>query len=130
LIASFHEIYSLLKNEIKSPYTIETLVNNYKKILIIMIPVIPHFAYEALENINANNLTWPEYDEEFLIENIVPVVIQINGKKRALLNLKRDLNQEQVIKEIKKKKNISKYLESTKIKKIIYIKDKLINIII
>ena len=95
-----------------------------------MIPVIPHFAYEALENINVNNPTWPEYDKQFLIENIVSVVIQINGKKRALLNLKRNLNQEQVIKEIYKEKNISKYLENMKIKKIIYIKDKLINIII
>ena len=130
LIASFHEMYSLLKNEIKNPYTAEMLVNNYKKILIIMIPVIPHFAYEALENINVNNPTWPEYDKQFLIENIVAVVIQINGKKRALLSLKRNLNQEQVIKEIYKEKNISKYLENMKIKKIIYIKDKLINIII
>ena len=130
LIASFHEIYSLLKNEIKNQYTKQTLIENYKKILMTMIPVIPHFAHEALEKINIDNFTWPEYDEKFLIETLVNIVVQINGKKRGILNLKRDTNLEQIINEIKQDKSISKYIENIKIKKSIYIKDKLINIIL
>ena len=130
LIASFHEIYSSLKNEIKKNYKKETLIDNFRKILIIMMPVIPHFAHEALENLEAKDLSWPKYDDKYLIEDIISIVVQVNGKKRCLLNLKRDLDEEEVIKEAEKSKNITKYLINTKIKKVIYIKNKLINIII
>jgi len=130
LIASFYEMYGFLKNEIKKQYSKKTLINNYSKILTLMVPVIPHFANEALQTIEIEKINWPEYEKKYLIENIIPIVIQINGKKRALLSLQRDLNEDQVLGEINKDKNILKYIENKKIKKTIYIKDKLINIII
>jgi len=130
LIASFYEIHSVLKSEIKKQYTKQTLINNYKKILIVMSPVIPHFSHEILQKLKVEELNWPQYEKKYLIETIVPIVVQINGKKRSLLNLPKDLNEDQIITEINKDHNILKYLENKKIKKKIYIKDKLINIII
>ena len=45
-------MYSFLNKEIKKKYSKKTLIENYKKILITMNPIIPHFANECLENLN------------------------------------------------------------------------------
>ena len=71
-------------------YLSKTLIENYKKILIITCPVIPHFANECLSMISKNQTyNWPPYDEKMLVENDVEIVIQINGKKRGLLKVNR-----------------------------------------
>ena len=51
-----------------------------------MTPIIPHFANECLEKLNAKKIKWPKYDEKLLKEDIINIVIQINGKKRGLIN--------------------------------------------
>ena len=85
MIASFYEIYSILKIEIKKKYSKKNLIKNYKKIITLMVPVIPHFAHEALSMIKINDLKWPAYEEKYLIEDIIPIVIQINGKKKGAI---------------------------------------------
>ena len=76
------------------------------------------------------SINWPKYDEKLLIEEIIPFVIQINGKKRGLIEKKRDISENELIDIIIKDKKLSKYVEKDKIKKCIYIKNKLLNIII
>ena len=68
--------------------------------------------------------------ETLLEEEKVNIVIQINGRKRAILNCKKGLEQPDLLKHIKKDKNILKYLDNKNTKKIIFIKDKLINILL
>ena len=95
-----------------------------------MMPVIPHLSSECLSLINAKNISWPKYDNSLLKEQTTNIVVQINGKKRGLLKSERNTKQEEVEEMIKKEKNISKYLTNQKIKKKIFIPNKLINIII
>ena len=71
--------------QIDKPYTKKTLLQNYQKILIAMTPIIPHFANECLDLLNIKDFNWPEYDESILKEDIVNIVIQVNGKKRGLI---------------------------------------------
>ena len=131
IIANLHELYSFLFNEINQKYSKRTLLMNYEKILTIMMPIIPHLSNECLKLLNINkNIKWPKYDEKLLIEQYVNIVIQINGKKRGLLKIERDTKQEKVEEMIKKERSISKYLTNEKIKKKIFIPNKLINIII
>ncbi len=131
IIANLHELYSFLFNEINEKYTKKTLLLNYEKILIVMMPIIPHLSNECLKLLNINkNISWPRYDKKFLVEQYVNIVVQINGKKRGLLKSERNTKQEEVEEMIKKEKNISKYLTNQKIKKKIFIPNKLINIII
>ena len=83
LIANLHEIYSFLNKEIEKKYTKKTIIDNYSKILITMLPIIPHFASECLEKNNFKiNELWPNYNEEILKDDHVNIVVQINGKKR------------------------------------------------
>ena len=76
------------------------------------------------------NLKWPDYDKSMIEENNINIVIQINGKKRLILNEKKGTKESILLEKVKKEKNIEKYLEKKQIKKIIFIKDKLINILI
>ena len=131
IIANLHEMHSFFSKEIKNKYTANTLLENYTKILISMIPIIPHFANECLNLINyQKNLDWPRYDEAILIEDFANIVIQINGKKRGLIKAKKNIQEFELLKIIKAEKNINKYLNNSDIKKKIYVQNKLINIII
>ena len=130
IVANLYEMYSFLNKQIEKPYTKRTILENYQKILITMTPVVPHFANECLSTIQAKNLKWPEYDKSMLKEEIVNIVIQINGRKRGLIQSKPDMTEEKLFEIIKNDEKIMKYFDQKNIKKKIYIKDKLLNIII
>ena len=73
---------------------------------------------------------WPKHDEKLIIENIIPFVVQINGKKRQVINIERSLSEQKIIELIKKEKIILKFLDNKNIKKKIFVPERLINIII
>ena len=123
-------MYSFLNKQIEKAYTKTTLIENYQKILIAMTPILPHFANECLSLIKAKNFRWPQYDVSMLKEEAVKIVIQINGKKRGLVQSKPNINEEKLFEIIRNDEKIMKYLIQKNIKKKIYIKDKLLNIII
>jgi len=57
-------------------------------------------------------------------------VVQINGKKRGILNVERNILEEKLLEKIFEEKNLNKYLENKNIRKKIFIDNKLINIIV
>ena len=131
IIANLHEAYNQLFSEIDKNYTSKTLIENYKKILIVMMPIIPHFANECFENVENNkNISWPDIDENLLIEEIITYVIQINGKKRGLIKEKKELSEDELTKLLENNPEINKYVKDKQIKKKIFVPNKLINIII
>ena len=130
IIANLHEMHTFLNRQIDKPYTKETLLRNYQKILIAMTPVIPHFASECLELMNIKNFKWSEYDESMLKEDKINIVIQINGKKRGLISTKPNMTEEKLFEIIQNDEKLMKYTDQKDIKKKIYIQDKLMNIIV
>ena len=131
IVANLHEMYSFLIKELNKGFKKRTILENYKKILITINPIIPHLSTECLRIIDENNkIIWPSYDEKQLEESSNLVVVQINGKKRGLINTKANLPEEEIMQLINQDKKIAKYLVGIDIKKKIYIKNKLINIII
>ena len=81
--------------------------------------------------INYNSeIKWPDIDKELLKDKIISYVIQINGKKRGLINANSNLKEEELIEIIKKDVNIKKYLDNKIIRKKIFIPNKLINVIL
>ena len=121
----------ILIKEISKGYKKSTILDNYKKILITMNPIIPHLSNECLKIIeNTDKITWPGYDEKQIKEDTSLIVIQINGKKRGLITTDSSPSETEIMKLVYKDQKIAKYLVNNKIKKQIYIKNKLINIII
>ena len=131
IIAVFHDIYGFLSKLIEKGENFTNLKENYTKILTIMCPVIPHLVCECLEKISSNKkIEWPKVEKKFIRSDKLNLVIQINGKKRAILETARGMEEEKILELIKNNKLIDKYIVNKKINKTIYVKDKIINIII
>ncbi|MDC1181009.1 leucine--tRNA ligase [Candidatus Pelagibacter ubique] len=130
IVANFYEMYNFLIKEIDKPIKKEILIENYKKILILMNPFIPHFSNECLNTINENQINWPKISKKDLIEEDINFVVQINGKKRAILKAKRDVVEKEILEIIKTNLEIEKFLKDQTIKKSIFIPNRLINIIL
>ena len=97
-----------------------------------MTPVVPHFSSQCLEDLNCSEkeLIWPIIDEKFLKNDEITIVIQINGKKRSIINCKKGITEESLIKIIKEDAKVNKFLQNKNNIKSIFIKDKLLNLII
>ena len=75
-------------------------------------------------------MDWPKYDENELIEKIVKIVIQINGKKRGLIETNKEITEEKLFEIINNDETITKHFGGKNVEKKIYIKNKLMNLII
>jgi len=129
IIANLHEIFNFY-NQISRKECIN-LKDNYIKILKIIFPVLPHFASECLSDLKEDvNVKWPIINKDYLQEKNYKIVVQINGKKRLLLESTEDVEEKNLIEKLKKTKEIQKYIENKEIIKSIFIKNKLINLII
>ena len=66
----------------------------------------------------------------FFPKDWVNFIVQINGKTRSILNIKKGMNEKELVNKIKTDQKIKSYLLDKEIKKTIFIEDKLINVII
>ena len=131
IIANFHELYSSFNNVIIKKIEKDRLIENYKKILITISPVLPHFSSECMEIINIKeNILWPKVDEKFLIEDNINFIIQFNGKTRKIIVSKKNTTEDLLLTMIKEDDKLNSYLKNKNIKKKIFIPNKLINIIV
>ena len=94
-------------------------------------PVAPHIASECLKNLYPNEqIKWPQIDKELIQSNKSNIVVQINGKKRSVISIESNLDEDSVLKIIKNDSSLDKYFVEKKIFKTIYIKDRIINLIL
>ena len=97
-------------------------------------PMVPHLAEEcwSLKG-SQSSITvepWPEVNKKYLESSEVIVVIQINGKRRGEVNVKKDCSEDEIYTQIKNIKNINDALKGKNISKSIYVKNKILNIVI
>ena len=130
IIANIYEAYSFFTKIIKDKKNYSNLASDYTKFLISISPVIPHFTNECLDQLNAKKDNWPKIEENFLIEENVNIVIQLNGKKRGIFEAKKDIPEKELVIKIMENKNFDKLLKDSKVKKQFYVKNRLINFII
>jgi leucyl-tRNA synthetase len=131
LIANLHEMHSSLSKLVDKKVKKDELILNYRKILTVILPIIPHFASECIKRIGAEDSSvWPSVNEEFLIEKTKKIVVQINGKKRDLIEAKSNISESELMDIINRNKNLLKYFENKTIKKKIFVPNRLINIIV
>ena len=130
IVANMHETYNYLIKKIEEDLDSKNLLKNYKTILIMFNPLIPHFTSECLKDLKLSNLTWPSIDKNLIGEEKINYVIQINGKKRDLIKSEKNISEEKLLNQVKSSKVNEKYFENMEIKKIIFIKNRLINIIL
>ncbi len=105
-----------------------------KSILIMLSPIAPHITQELWSMVGENNLiidaSWPEVDENLLVEDQVELVIQVNGKLRGKIEVAIDLDKQKVEELALQNENVLKHIDDKDIKKIIYVPNKLINVVV
>ena len=111
----------------------KVLIDVYKKYLIIVSAFIPFVSHECWENITGKKdlveQNWPEASPDFITKNNYDIVIQINGKKRGIINALKDENEENIFSKSLAIKNIKFILDKKIIKNKIFIKNKILNIV-
>jgi len=105
-----------------------------ENLILILSPFAPHMAEEMWQDLEKETLivneAWPKYDEEALKVDEVIIIIQINGKVRGKINVSVD-EDEKKIKEIAlNEPKIASYVKGKEIVKIIYVRNKLLNIVV
>jgi leucyl-tRNA synthetase len=98
-------------------------------------PITPHISlylwqqYSGSED-NDFESSWPKFNEDFLKLEEFQLIIQVNGKVRGKENISVDTDQVELERLAQKNENVKKILANQPIKKVIYIKEKLINFVI
>jgi len=107
--------------------------NIFKKYLIIISAFAPYIANECWERITGNqditSQEWPKIDESFLNKDNFDIIIQVNGKKRAIINATNNESEENILSKSLAIRNIQVILDKKNIAKKIFIKNKLLNIV-
>ena len=105
-----------------------------EKILILLVPYAPHIAEELWYQLgNAGTIldaAYPAFNAALLVESNKEYPISINGKVRTNLSLALDLDQKQVEEIILQNETVQKWLEGKPPKKVIYVKNKMINVVV
>lgn len=133
-IASIRELTNLMYS-----YKIDTeLDKSLVKLVIenvvqLINPIAPHLTEELWQILgnktHLSTLSWPRYDEKFLKNESKKIAVQVNGKLRLLLEFPVNAPEEDIKQVVLKNEKISKELASKDIKKIVYVLDKLVNIV-
>ena len=128
VIANIYSIYSLFSKAVDEEISNKCLKKNFSNLMRILIPFTPHLAHECLQQIGELATDkWPEIDQKFILNEKIKIAIQINGKTKEIIEVKKDLSEKDAINESKKNIKIYDNLKNKEIIKTIFVKNKIIN---
>lgn len=132
---SFNTAISQLMIFVNEAYKAPVIPKEYAEGFIKLLnPVAPHITEEIWEKLGHDQSiayeSWPTYDESKLVDETVEIVIQVNGKLRDKILLPLDSSEEMVKEEALKAPNVQRHIEGKAIVKMIYVKNKLLNIVV
>ena len=106
----------------------------FKSFLILLNPVAPHITEELWEACNFGGLlceqSWPSYDEDKTVEDVVEVPVQFNGKVRFKITLPREASQDEALGVLHGDENFLKQTEGKNVVKEIYVPGKILNVVV
>ncbi|HXF44165.1 MAG TPA: class I tRNA ligase family protein [Candidatus Paceibacterota bacterium] len=99
----------------------------------LLAPFAPHIAEELWEKFgNKSSIhkeKWPDYDSKLINEETIDLVIQVNGKHRATISVSRGLSEKEAVKLVLGDKKVKEALGKAKIRKTVFVKNRLINFV-
>lgn len=131
---NFNTAISQLMVFINECYKVDSIYKSYVEGFVKMLaPIAPHIGEELWSRLGNNDTItyqpWPTYDESLLVDSEVEIVVQVNGKVRAKLQIPKDLSKEEMQDLALEDENVKLSIEGKEIKKIIAVPQKLVNIV-
>ncbi len=122
----------ILLNHMESKDSISK--NDMEVIVSLLSPFAPHVAEEIWSELgnegSVYEAVWPTYDETKLVSDVVKLAVQVNGKVRATIEVPANMPENEIQEEALKNKDIIKWTEEKEVKKVIYVKGRVVNIVV
>ena len=100
---------------------------------ICLTPFMPHLAEECWSALGEegfiSDAAWPVSDPELMVENTITLPIQVNGKRRAEIEVARDANKDDIEQQALKLPELASFLDGVEVKKIIVVPGRIVNIV-
>jgi leucyl-tRNA synthetase len=129
VVSAFMEFVNTLSQE-KSGVTVETI----RDFLVLISPFAPHFACELWERMKFPGMvfdnTWPDYDPKYREQQEIEIGVQVKGKLRGIIKIAPDAGQEEAVERALEDEGVRRHVGDSPIRKVIYIKGRILNLII
>ncbi|OLC10575.1 MAG: hypothetical protein AUH41_02780 [Gemmatimonadetes bacterium 13_1_40CM_66_11] len=106
----------------------------FEPLVIMLAPYAPHFAEELWEVLGNKESVfqarWPSYDERLASAGDVEIAVQVNGKLRSRLTVPRGMAEKDVLDRVLADEVVKKFVNGQKVKKVIYVQDRLVNLVV
>ena len=130
VIANSYEAHKFFYNSFEKNISNSLLKEKFAIFVKMLIPIVPFLANECLDVLKYEKREeWPEINVKILENQKIKLVVQIDGKTRSIKELEKGIKEDQLIELVKMDNKLKKYLNDKKIRKSIFIKDKIINIL-
>jgi leucyl-tRNA synthetase len=130
----FNALNSTLGEQKKEDIAAAVASEAISSLLVLLSPMVPHFTAEMWEVIgregSIENQPWPQFDKEAAKEDLLTIVIQVNGKVRSRLEVAPDIDDETLKEKALSDENTMKFIDGKPIRKTIVVKKKLVNIVV
>jgi len=104
-----------------------------EEMVILVAPFAPHFAEECWERLGHGTSVfdahWPSWDEHLTIEHTVEVVVQVNGKTRSKVHVRRDAPENEVVAAALADETVKRFIDGKEIRKRIVVPNRLVNLV-
>ena len=105
-----------------------------ERIVLMLSPIAPHITQVMWEGLGHSDAvidySWPEVDEQALVQSTVQLMVQVNGKLRGKIDVDVDADDDSVKAMAQENSNVQRFLEDKTIRKIIVVKGRLVNIVV
>ncbi|MBM9519042.1 leucine--tRNA ligase [Desulforhopalus vacuolatus] len=130
----FNTLNSTLGDQKKEDIAAAVAGEAISSLLVLLSPMVPHFTAEMWEVIgregSIENQPWPQFDREAAKEDLLTIVIQVNGKVRSRLEVNPDIDDETLKEKALCDSNTMKFIDGKPVRKTIVVKKKLVNIVV
>jgi len=125
---------TLQKAKRTSAYQTDAWDEAVETLLLLLAPSCPHIAEEVWERMGGaysiHQQPWPEFDPDLAAEEMITLVVQVNGKLRARLEVPVDISEEKAKEAALADENVQRHIEGRDVRRLIYVPGRLVNVVV
>ncbi|MQG08538.1 MAG: leucine--tRNA ligase [SAR202 cluster bacterium] len=114
--------------------SVEVWNDSIKQFLLMLAPIAPHLSEELWEmngyEFSIHNQNFPDWEESLVVDESITLIVQINGKLRDTISVDSGISEEMAQEAAMSSEKIQGHINGTTVKKVIYVPDRLINIVV